>query len=79
MQDEAVCTVIPAVQRDVFRDVPSLMFLLPFVELAANQTRHNAYTSYIDLEDIIEEEEETLGEHGKDFSFPILPSFEFHI
>ncbi|XP_047472285.1 RIMS-binding protein 2-like isoform X4 [Penaeus chinensis] len=32
-------------------------------KLAANQTRHNAYTSYIDLEDIIEEEEETLGEH----------------
>lgn len=55
-------------QRDALRDVPPLMLLLPFVELAANQTRHNAYTSYIDLEDIIEEEEETLGEHGKDFS-----------
>ncbi|XP_037796181.1 uncharacterized protein LOC119591500 [Penaeus monodon] len=34
-------------------------------KLAANQTRHNAYTSYIDLEDIIEEEEETLGEHER--------------
>lgn len=79
MQDEALCDVIPAVQRDMHRDVPSLMFLLPFVELAANQTRHNAYTSYIDLEDIIEEEEETLGEHGKDFSFSLFLSFKFQV
>ncbi|XP_042864732.1 uncharacterized protein LOC122248652 isoform X5 [Penaeus japonicus] len=49
-------------------------------KLAANQTRHNAYTSYIDLEDIIEEEEETLGEHerrllvqGKLLSRPEIP------
>ncbi|XP_063587934.1 microtubule-associated protein futsch-like isoform X3 [Penaeus indicus] len=55
--DESMSTSVPQDLDFISQDESQL------IELAANQTRHNAYTSYIDLEDIIEEEEETLGEH----------------
>lgn len=50
-----------------------ILFSLPFphflnpgpTDLVSNASRHNAYPSNLDLEDIIEEDEETLGEHGK--------------
>ncbi|XP_069188516.1 uncharacterized protein [Procambarus clarkii] len=46
---------------------------VPSANLATNQIRHNAYTSNIDLEDIIEEDEETLGEHDLFFSVLVPP------
>nr|XP_027233667.1 uncharacterized protein LOC113825080 isoform X3 [Penaeus vannamei] len=57
--DESMSTSVPQDLDFISQDESQL------IELAANQTRHNAYTSYIDLEDIIEEEEETLGEHER--------------
>nr|XP_027233664.1 peripheral-type benzodiazepine receptor-associated protein 1-like [Penaeus vannamei] len=72
--DESMSTSVPQDLDFISQDESQL------IELAANQTRHNAYTSYIDLEDIIEEEEETLGEHerrllvqGKLLSRPEIP------
>ncbi|CAL4059253.1 unnamed protein product [Meganyctiphanes norvegica] len=56
--DESMSTSVPQDLDFISQDDSQML-----IDIALNQTRQNAYTNYLDLEDIIEEEEEPLTEH----------------